>query len=570
VINTIQGLRTHLQWAIELEHSTLPPYLCALYSLEDGRNPDAREVITSVFLEEMLHLTLAANILNAVGGSPQIDVPRILPRYPAYLAHSDRSFKVELRPFSAEALETFLRIERPAAHSGLPEDDAYETIGQFYEAIKAGLRELSDRLGEGALFCGNPERQVNEEHYYGGSGRIIAVADLASALSALEEIVEQGEGLQHQEVWDEDRSMFHPERDEVAHYFRFLELKEGRRFQRGDTPRSGPTGAPIAVDWDAVHPMRINPRASDYSGGSEIRAGLDRFNRAYSGLLHLLHETFNGSPRLLRVATGGMYALKAHALALMQLPSGDGETTVGPSFDYVPRHQRHTHNADDPRILVVPDGPYLVYGGVPLVRKRKITSEAGDSVSWQLTEHIETEDVYALCRCGRSQAKPFCDGSHARFGFDGTEAAEIRPSAERQRIVDGGTGIVVKRDGYLCMHAAFCVGAKRKVPAMLPDTADSDTRAQVIGMIERCPSGSYLYALGEDTPDVEPHLPVAIAATTDGGELAGPLWVTGGLPIERADGQSFETRNRVTLCRCGHSRSKPLCDGTHRDIEFQE
>ena len=72
-IRTVEDLREHLQWAIELEHSTLPPYLTALYSIKDGHNAEAAEVIQSVFLEEMLHMTLAANILNAVGGAPEID-----------------------------------------------------------------------------------------------------------------------------------------------------------------------------------------------------------------------------------------------------------------------------------------------------------------------------------------------------------------------------------------------------------------------------------------------------------------------------------------------------------------
>lgn len=570
MIRTIDSLRKHLQWAIELEHATIPPYLCALYSIRDGTNADAVEVITSVFLEEMLHLTLAANILNAVGGTPRIDSPRVMPRYPTSLPHSDRAFEVGLQKFSPRALETFLRIERPAAHDGIPENEEYRTIGQFYEAIELALSELCDRHGEARLFCGDPARQVTDEMYYGGSGRIIAVTDLQSALTALAEIVEQGEGLQHEQVWDEDRSMFHPEREEVGHYFRFLELKQGRRFRPGDTPRSGASGEPIEVDWEAVHDMRPNPRATDYPAGGEIRRRLEEFNRSYCGVLHLLDETFNGSPRLLGVATGAMYGLKAEARELMELPSGDGETTVGPSFDYVSPERRHARPGEGPRIVVLHGGPYLVYGEVPLVRKRKVVSEAGYSVSWQLTERLQAEATYALCRCGRSGSKPFCDGSHARYGFDGTEAADTRPSTERQRIVDGGTGIVVKRDGYLCMHAAFCVGAKRKIPAMMPDTVDSDVRAQVIGMIERCPSGSYLYALGKDGPDVEPHFPVAIAITTDGGGLAGPIWVTGGIPVQRADGQSFEARNRVTLCRCGRSENKPLCDGTHRTIDFRE
>jgi hypothetical protein len=131
-IATVEDLRRHLQWAIELEHSTLPPYLFALYSIEEGHNSEAVEVIQSVFIEEMLHMTLAANILNAIGGEPNIDYPGIMPSYPTFLAHSNEAFQVPLLKFSREALEGFLLIERPGEHDGLPEDDHFETIGQFY------------------------------------------------------------------------------------------------------------------------------------------------------------------------------------------------------------------------------------------------------------------------------------------------------------------------------------------------------------------------------------------------------------------------------------------------------
>src|SRR4051794_31721021 len=127
-ITTVESLHKHLQWAIELEHSTLPPYLCALYSIEEGHNLEAASVVHSVFMEEMLHFTLAANILNAIGGSPKIDTPSILPTWPTYLPHSDRAFQVPLQKFSKEAIETFLLIERPAEHSDLPEDNKFETI----------------------------------------------------------------------------------------------------------------------------------------------------------------------------------------------------------------------------------------------------------------------------------------------------------------------------------------------------------------------------------------------------------------------------------------------------------
>jgi hypothetical protein len=102
---------------------------------------------------------------------------------------------------------------------------------------------------------------------------------------------------------------------------------------------------------------------------------------------------------------------------------------------------------------------------------------------------------------------------------------------------------------------------------MVPHTDDTQIRAQVMAMIERCPSGSYVYSLEEGGEDIEPDLPRQIAVTTEitsDGPIAGPLWVTGGIPVERADGQLCEKRNRVTLCCCGLSENKPLCDGTHR------
>ncbi|MGW2192971.1 ferritin-like domain-containing protein, partial [Streptosporangium sp. NPDC001682] len=349
-IHTLDSLREHLQWAIELEHATLPPYLCALYSLDPERNPEAVEVVSSVFAEEMLHLALAVNLLNAIGGRPRLDTPRMLPPHPRPLPHGDRSLELSLVPFGAEALEMFLRIEQPAPPGAPAEDDDYETIGQFYAAIEQGLRHLCDRLGERKVFSGDPARQVNAAHFRHTAGRLIAVDGLKSALAALEEIVEQGEGTAHGEVWDGDQDVFHPDRDEVAHYYRFQELKLGRRYRRGDTPQSGPTGEAIWVDPAGVLPMRRNPRPAD--PGSAIRIAQDEFNHTYCAILHLLEQAFNGSPKLLAVATSTMYALKAQARALMRMPDGEG-TTAGPTFEYVPPEQRRWSAGDRKRIVVL-------------------------------------------------------------------------------------------------------------------------------------------------------------------------------------------------------------------------
>jgi len=222
------------------------------------------------------------------------------------------------------------------------------------------------------------------------------------------------------------------------------------------------------------------------------------------------------------------------------------------------------------RIVITKDGPYVVYGSIPLVYKIQIVSEHGEPLTWQTGEAIATPETYELCRCGQSSFKPFCDVTHSLVDFDGTETADTRPTAERQVTFPGGTNVVVRRDYSLCSEAGFCANRFRRVEQMLPDTGNTEIRTLVMAMVERCPSGSYVYAIQEGDEEIEPDLPQQIAVTTEitsDGPIDGPLWVTGSIPIERADGQPLETRNRVTLCRCGRSKNKPLCDGTHRPAD---
>jgi CDGSH-type Zn-finger protein len=229
--------------------------------------------------------------------------------------------------------------------------------------------------------------------------------------------------------------------------------------------------------------------------------------------------------------------------------------------------KRNRGSERDKKIVVTEDGPYVVHGRIPLVHKIQVVSEHGEPLTWKTGEAVETPETYELCRCGQSRFKPFCDVTHALIDFDGAETADIRVTADRQVIYPGGTRIVVKRDLSLCMDSGFCGNRITDVEAMVSHTDDTQVRAQVMAMIERCPSGSYVFALEEGEEDIEPDLPQQIALVTEitsDGPIAGPLWVTGKIPIERADGQPFETRNRVTLCRCGLAASKPLCDGAHR------
>lgn len=326
----IHSLREHLQVALELEHSTIPPYLYALYSIQDGSNPDAVAQIRSVVMEEMLHMTLVANILNAIGGEPYLNHPDFIPQYPTYLPQSNNAFVVNLARFSPASIQTFMRIELPEKPHTPPTTHHYSTIGQFYAAIEKALKEI---CRNNRHFVKDHSRQITPEYYYNAGGAISPVTNLEQALQALCQIVDQGEGVDHS-IWDNEHHHWDGP-PEYAHYFRFQEIHLGRFYTAGDTPKSGPTGIPLTVDWNAVYPARSNPKASDYPAGSQLRKFCDAFNATYTGLLNSLHLAFNGRPRELLRAVPLMYELRYQAVALMNIPYGDAGQTAGPSFEYL-------------------------------------------------------------------------------------------------------------------------------------------------------------------------------------------------------------------------------------------
>ncbi len=372
-INTLDSLRRHVQYALAVEHFTVPPYLCALYSIPEDTNREATSVIQSVVMEEMLHMVLVANLLNAIGGKAKLNHPSFIPTYPNYLPHSARDFQVSLGKFSRSAIATFMRIERPEKTDAPPEGDYFHSIGQFYAAVRDGLKYLVDqeqKHGGERVFSGDSALQITREYYYGGAGVITVIKDLETAEHAIREIVDQGEGRPG-EVFNDDNDkevrgpgMRQPDQleptrqepagthaggyleaqhhknfsgeEEPAHYYRFQELFEERYYQAGDTPETGPRGPELPLLWDNVYNMRSNSKASDYAEGSQIRRKLDGFNHCYMRLLDGLQSAFCGKPAEIVRAVSLMYEVKERAVELMRIPSGDGDTTVGPSFEYVP------------------------------------------------------------------------------------------------------------------------------------------------------------------------------------------------------------------------------------------
>ena len=217
-----------------------------------------------------------------------------------------------------------------------------------------------------------------------------------------------------------------------------------------------------------------------------------------------------------------------------------------------------------PSITSLPGGPLLVRGGVPLVRKTPVQSEHGEPLAWKTGAPLETPESYVLCRCGQSGNKPYCDGTHAKVGFEGADSAPTSDYSDRADEL-GGTGITVHDDRSICAHAGFCGTRVSNIWEQVGSTDDSIIRLAVISEVEKCPAGAITYRFDGDDEDNEADYPVQVAATDDG-----PLWVTGSIAVTNTDGQQLETRARVTLCRCGQSANKPLCDGTHHEAGFAD
>jgi CDGSH-type Zn-finger protein len=214
----------------------------------------------------------------------------------------------------------------------------------------------------------------------------------------------------------------------------------------------------------------------------------------------------------------------------------------------------------DYRVRISEDGPYQVTGAPPLVRTAQVETEFGEPIGWEEPTPIDAPAEFDLCRCGRSTRKPFCDSSHETNGFDGTEVADRRPRADRARVFHGD-GVAMTDDRSLCSTAGYCKNRFTDVWEMIHQTTDPDIRSRLERMVDLCPSGRLDRSRTDDDRFAEP----SIGVIRDG-----PIWVRGGIPVEGADGSTYEIRDRVTLCRCGHSGNKPFCDGTHTKIGFRD
>jgi hypothetical protein len=330
VLNAKAGEDLHefVQSALELEHSVIPPYLTAYYTLRPGRNDEIAAAVHNIAVEEMLHMTIAGNLLLALGGKPRLTDPDFVPSYPTLLPMSIGDLTVGLAPYSRDLLhEVFMRIEEPehpiefpARASAAADTAAFATIGEFYEALIDKLVALGD-----SAFIGDPARQVVDPNWF-PPDQLFRIVDVATAKAALTLVVEEGEGTKQSPL---DRE------GELAHYYRFTELWHGRHLVPDPNAAHGYsyTGTPIDFDPSGVWAMPANPRLAQYPPESQSRLIAGQFSRTYNQLLHALHDMFNGAPESLDAAVGIMFELGLQAQDVLATPDPDGRPT-GLCFEY--------------------------------------------------------------------------------------------------------------------------------------------------------------------------------------------------------------------------------------------
>jgi hypothetical protein len=312
-IDSLEDLRAHVALARQVEMSTIPPYLYAAYSIR-GESSDARSLIVSVVVEEMLHLALTTNLLLALGGEPDFG-DDLVPDYPSLLAHHTPDLRLELKRCTPEVItDMFMVIERPEAVDAPPEADDYETLGQFYAALELAIHDLSGQMD---LFDDHrPDRQLADPSFYGpvafdaaDSGGLVLIDDVDSACQAIDIIVDQGEGL-GDHLWAD------PAHQELTHYHKFAQIADGTM--------------PIGETW----PVMDNPKVADLPG--EVRPVADLFNALYMLLFDTMRRMY--APDADQGAlVGRLYTLMSHGLApvarhLVSLPIGDG-LNAGPTFE---------------------------------------------------------------------------------------------------------------------------------------------------------------------------------------------------------------------------------------------
>jgi CDGSH-type Zn-finger protein/uncharacterized Fe-S cluster protein YjdI len=584
--------------AAELEHCLMCTYLYAAFSLRSGTEEQLlpleaeaverwRRTILGVAIEEMGHLTAVWNITAALGGAPRFGRANF-PLSPGLLP---AGMVVKLAPFNEAVLQHFIHLERPessveAEGDGFTSELSfrrgvdkprltpmgldYDTVGAFYASLDRDLRAFASELGDVAAFCGDPALQLGatEVDLVGAQ----PVLCLKTARKALTSIVEQGEGAaQH---------------SEDSHFRRFSAIREELAQLKAQNPDFCPAW-PAAENPVLRPPLQREGRV--WLEDEEAARVVDLANSAYALMLRLLAYAYQ-LPRSqpdkglsVDLGIGLMRAVTHLGERAARLPAGASHPGVnaGMSFTALRDAAPLPVGAGTRRYFSERLGELsraaeqLAQGGDPRCIR---ASRVFDSLQQQAQNGFSTAPLLSLAPAYSLSLAPHNSPSTTPAPAPTTVPAPPTgplsaappshlPTPPTPVVIDGvdhieGRDMTLLYEGKKCIHARFCVTGGPKVflanvpgPWIHPDAAHVD---QLVEIAHACPSGAIRY-LRKDGKQNEAPPQVNLLAVRE----AGPYAVRADL---RLNGQSGNYR--VTFCRCGASKNKPFCDGSHHEVAF--
>jgi Ferritin-like len=335
-----------LQAALELEFAAIPVYLSAAFS-HGGGNRQISQLILRAAIEEMLHFTIVANTMNAIGVAPNIAAA--IPQYPCDIDVVKPPLHLELRPFSFDLVrDVFLRIETPEEPLEFRAADAAKTVGQFYMAIieiieNQTIPNLFSPATRFAPVCPGPPNF--DEVAYRSDTDLAAfllpnhidfrIIDAASASLHLRWLVDQGEGTSKSDINPIDASGL------PAHYYRFVSILRGKYLVANAAAPSGfsYTGGSLPYDPTLVHISAPNPKAADYAAHQDLKLELESFNAEYSEMINHLIKSFQCQDEAAALAAynpslGNMRRVARFASNILAEAVAAG-VNAGPPFEYL-------------------------------------------------------------------------------------------------------------------------------------------------------------------------------------------------------------------------------------------
>lgn len=569
-----EQLLHHLYEAAELEHNLMCTYLYAAFSLKQGeaeglsaREAEAterwRREILAVAIEEMGHLVAVWNITSSLGGAPHLGRDN----FPLSAGYLPARVVVKLAPFNAATLQHFIFLERPEG-SDEPDGEGfttdhlfsraigaprvtpmpcdYETVGHFYASLAEAISAFTAAHGEDAAFCGDRTLQLGpDELQLGGAQRVLCSK---TVLSAFEAIVRQGEGA--------------PTDSATSHYHRFAAIRDELAALCAANPAFEPAH-PAATNPVLRRPPRPEGRVWLEHGGAVET--VDIANACYGlmlrllGLAYLLPSPSTDKGLVIDLGIALMRAMTLLAEQAARLPAGPSNPHCNAGVSFVSLRDA----------AALPPGPSA---------RRFIVERLGEIVEGTRALQAcvggpRVAQALTLLEALRARAERSLDLSLSQGAArTGAAAAPVAPAATpapapASSLANGietveGEKLTLLYEAKRCIHARFCVTGAPKVflanvegPWIHPDAMPVE---RLVDIAHACPSGAIQYRRKDGQPDEEAP-PVNLLGVRE----AGPYALRGAL---RLRGEPLGMR--LTLCRCGASKNKPFCDGSHHDAGF--